>query len=112
MPYPENVNTAKAVEEIVRSRGAVPATLAILGGKVKVGLTEAELEHLAHSKDVLKVSRRDLPYVISAGKDGATTVATTMILAEWAGIDVFVTGGIRRCSPGRAEHSGYLCRSE
>ncbi|GGA36704.1 pseudouridine-5'-phosphate glycosidase [Kroppenstedtia guangzhouensis] len=94
MPYPENVNTAKAVEEIVRSRGAVPATLAILGGKVKVGLTEAELEHLAHSKDVLKVSRRDLPYVISAGKDGATTVATTMILAEWAGIDVFVTGGI------------------
>lgn len=94
MPYPENVNTAKAVEEIVRSRGAIPATLAILGGKVKVGLTEAELEHLAHSKDVLKVSRRDLPYVISAGKDGATTVATTMILAEWAGIDVFVTGGI------------------
>ncbi|QKI82763.1 pseudouridine-5'-phosphate glycosidase [Kroppenstedtia eburnea] len=94
MPYPENVNTAKEVEEIVRSRGAVPATLAILGGKVKVGLTEAELEHLAHSEEVLKVSRRDLPYVISAGKDGATTVAATMILAEWAGIDVFVTGGI------------------
>ncbi|ADI27142.1 MULTISPECIES: pseudouridine-5'-phosphate glycosidase [unclassified Geobacillus] len=94
MPYPENVQTAKAVEQIIRDRGAVPATIAILNGKIKIGLTEDELEQLGTSRDVEKVSRRDLPYVVAMKKHGATTVAGTMICAEMAGIRVFATGGI------------------
>ncbi len=94
MPYPENLETAREVEEIVRRGGALPATMAILDGVLKVGLSDEELEYLATSQDALKVSRRDLPYVIAKKKNGATTVAATMIMAELAGIKVFVTGGI------------------
>lgn len=94
MPYPENVQTAKAVEQIIRDRGAVPATIAILNGNIKIGLTEDELEQLGTSHDVEKVSRRDLPYVVAMKKHGATTVAGTMICAQMAGIRVFATGGI------------------
>lgn len=94
MPYPQNVETARKVEDIVRNKGAVPATIAILNGKLKVGLTDKELELLGNSKDVAKVSRRDIPFIVGKGKNGATTVASTMIIAEMAGIRVFVTGGI------------------
>ncbi|MED4878506.1 pseudouridine-5'-phosphate glycosidase [Anoxybacillus geothermalis] len=94
MPYPENVQTAKDVERIIRDRGAVPATIAIIDGKIKIGLTDDELELLGTSRDVEKVSRRDLPYVVAKKKHGATTVAGTMICAQMAGIRVFATGGI------------------
>ncbi len=94
MPYPQNVQTAKEVEGIIRQNGAVPATIAILNGKIKIGLSDEELEFLAQSKDVEKASRRDLPYLVAKKKNGATTVAATMICAELAGIEVFVTGGI------------------
>ncbi|RKD25337.1 pseudouridine-5'-phosphate glycosidase [Caminicella sporogenes DSM 14501] len=94
MPYPENVNTALKVEEIVRENGAVPATIAILNGKLKVGLKREEIEYLAKNKNVVKASRRDIPFVIAKKLDGATTVAATMIIANLAGIKVFVTGGI------------------
>ncbi|MBC3878274.1 pseudouridine-5'-phosphate glycosidase [Undibacterium sp. FT79W] len=94
MPYPQNVQTAREVEAIIREHGAVPATIAIMHGKIHIGLSDAELELLGQSADALKVSRRDLPYVISTKKLGATTVAATMICAELAGIPVFVTGGI------------------
>ena len=94
MPYPQNVQTAKEVEEVIRKNGAVPATIAILNGKIKIGLSDEELEFLAQSRDVEKASRRDLPYLIAKKKNGATTVAATMICAELAGIEVFVTGGI------------------
>jgi pseudouridine-5'-phosphate glycosidase len=94
MPYPQNVQTAREVEQIIRDAGAVPATIAIIGGKICVGLNDEQLELLGASPDALKVSRRDLPYVLSTGKLGATTVAATMICAQLAGIEVFVTGGI------------------
>ncbi|MCU7374009.1 pseudouridine-5'-phosphate glycosidase [Paucibacter sp. O1-1] len=94
MPYPQNVQTAREVEQIIRDGGAVPATIAILDGKIRIGLSEAELELLGQSPEALKVSRRDLPYVLASGKIGATTVAATMICAALAGIQVFVTGGI------------------
>ncbi len=94
MPYPQNVRTATEVEEIVRNHGAVPATIALLNGKIKIGLSREELEYLGQSKNVLKASRRDIPYILASRKDGATTVASTMICAEMAGIEVFVTGGI------------------
>lgn len=94
MPYPQNVQTAKEVEEIIRQNGAVPATIAIIDGIIKIGLSNEELEFLAQSKDVEKASRRDLPFLIANKKNGATTVAATMICAELAGIKVFVTGGI------------------
>ncbi|WP_096188156.1 pseudouridine-5'-phosphate glycosidase [Evansella halocellulosilytica] len=94
MPYPQNVETAKRVEQIIREQGAVPATMAIIDGKIKVGISNQELEYLAKEKNVVKVSRRDLPAVLSKCKTGATTVAATMICAELAGIEVFVTGGI------------------
>lgn len=94
MPYPENVQTAREVEAIIREQGAVPATIGIIGGRIKIGLTDEELESFGQSTDVLKVSRRDLPYVIASKKNGATTVAATMICANLAGISVFVTGGI------------------
>ncbi len=94
MPYPQNVQTAREVEQIIRDAGAVPATIAIMGGKILVGLSPQELELLGTTPNVMKVSRRDLPYVLAAGQFGATTVAATMICAELAGIQVFVTGGI------------------
>jgi pseudouridylate synthase len=94
MPYPQNVQTAREVEDIIRAGGAVPATIAILNGKIKIGLSHKELEYLGQASEVIKASRRDIPYILAAGKDGATTVAATMILAELADIAVFVTGGI------------------
>ena len=93
MPYPHNVEMALSVEALVRAEGAVPATIAISDGRVRVGLNEAELNRLA-SADALKVSRRDLPYVLATGTLGATTVAATMICASLAGIRVFATGGV------------------
>jgi len=94
MPYPQNVETAREVEQIIRDAGAVPATIAIIGGKICIGLSPQQLELLGSAPDALKVSRRDLPYVVSTGVLGATTVAATMICAAMANIDVFVTGGI------------------
>lgn len=94
MPYPKNVETALKVEEIIRENGAVPATIAILNGELKAGLTKEEIDYLGSANGVLKVSRRDIPYVVSSKKDGATTVASTMIIAQMAGIEVFATGGI------------------
>lgn len=94
MPYPKNVETAIAVENIVRENGAQPATIAILNGKCHVGLSKDQLEHLGKAKDVWKVSLRDLPYVVSQRLDGATTVAATMRIASMTGIKIFVTGGI------------------
>ncbi|HYD80589.1 MAG TPA: pseudouridine-5'-phosphate glycosidase [Paucimonas sp.] len=94
MPYPQNVQTAREVEQIIRDGGAVPATIAVIDGKIRIGLSETELEMLGTAPDAMKVSRRDLPYVLASGKLGATTVAATMICAHLAGIEVFVTGGI------------------
>lgn len=94
MPYPRNVETARNVEKIIRDHGAVPATIAILKGRMKVGLSPDEIEYLGKSHDVIKCSRRDLPFILAKGLDGATTVAATMILAAMAGIRVFATGGI------------------
>ncbi|HSQ88506.1 pseudouridine-5'-phosphate glycosidase [Romboutsia sp.] len=94
MPYPINIEMAKNVSDIIRKNGAVPATIAIINGILKVGLTEDEIEFLGTSKDIVKASRRDLPFLISKNLNGATTVATTMILASLAGIKVFATGGI------------------
>ncbi len=95
MPYPQNVETALKVEQVIRENGAVPATIAIIGGRLKAGLSKDEIEHLGKTGyDVPKVSRRDLPIIVAKGMDGATTVATTMIIASLAGIPVFATGGI------------------
>ena len=95
MPYPQNVETALKVESIVRENGAVPATIAILGGRLKAGLTPEEIEYLGRKgHDVAKASRRDLAVLVSRGEDGATTVTTTMMIAHMAGIQVFATGGI------------------
>ena len=94
MPYPQNVETARAVETIIRDLGAVPATIAIFAGRIHVGLTSDELEQLGKAPEVAKVSRRDLPHVLASGGIGATTVAATMIAAHLAGIRVFVTGGV------------------
>ena len=94
MPYPQNVQTAAAVEQIIRDNGATPATIAILNGKLHVGLSNSQLDELGTAKNVWKVSLRDLPFVVSQGLHGATTVAATMRIAAMAGIPVFVTGGI------------------
>ncbi|XP_065497754.1 uncharacterized protein LOC135992483 isoform X1 [Caloenas nicobarica] len=94
MAYPQNLSMAREVEEIVTANGAVPATVGILRGRIHVGLTDEELEFLASSKNVVKVSRRDLPFILSQGLSGGTTVSGTMIAAHKAGIPVFVTGGI------------------
>ena len=94
MPYPGNVVTARALEHVIRNEGAVPATIAVLGGRLKVGLDEAALEHVAQSPDMAKASVRDLPVLIAGKRDGATTVASTMRIAAMAGIRVFATGGI------------------
>ncbi len=94
MPYPQNVTMAMEVEQIIRDAGAVPATIAIIDGKICVGLVPEQLELLGTSPEAMKVSRRDLPFVLSTRRLGATTVAATMICAHLAGIQVFVTGGI------------------
>ena len=95
MPYPQNVETALNVEKIIRENGAVPATIAIIGGRLKAGLTPEEIDHLGKSGHaVTKASRRDLPILVAEGRDGATTVTTTMIIAHMAGIRFFATGGI------------------
>lgn len=95
MPYPKNVETALNVERIVRDNGAIPATIAIIKGKLKVGLTSEEIEYIGKgSTEVVKTSRRDIPFVLAKGLDGATTVASTMIIASLAGIKIFATGGI------------------
>lgn len=94
MPYPKNVETALNVEKIIRDNGAIPATIGIIDGVGVVGMTADEIEEFGKRKGILKVSRRDLPVVFAKKLWGATTVATTMILANMAGIEVFVTGGI------------------
>ena len=94
MPYPDNVKMAKKVESIIREQGAIPATIAIMDGKIKIGLTDEDLETLANASHVTKVSRRDMATVIASKSIGATTVASTMICAEMANIRFFVTGGI------------------
>jgi pseudouridine-5'-phosphate glycosidase len=95
MPYPKNVETAMLVEKTIRENGAVPATIAIIGGRLKAGLSPEEIEYLGKSgRKVAKVSRRDLAAIVARGADGATTVTTTMIIAHMAGIKVFATGGI------------------
>ena len=95
MPYPKNVETALRVEQTIRDNGAVPATIAVIGGRLKAGLSYEEIEHLGKSgRAVAKASRRDLPALVARGADGATTVTTTMIIAHMAGIRIFATGGI------------------
>ncbi len=95
MPYPQNVETALAVEKIVRENGAVPATIAIIGGRLKAGLSPEEIEYFGKKgPEIAKASRRDLPVLIAKGQDGACTVTTTMMIAHMAGISVFATGGI------------------
>ena len=94
MPYPNNVETALTVERIIRNHGAIPATIAIMNGRLKVGLTPDEIEILGKSPDAIKTSRRDMPFIVAKGLTGATTVASTMIIAALAGIKVFATGGI------------------
>ena len=95
MPYPQNVETALNVEKILRQGGAVPATIAIIGGRLKAGLTAEEIDYLGRTgAGVTKASRRDLPVLVAKKMDGATTVTTTMMIAAMAGIEVFATGGI------------------
>jgi pseudouridine-5'-phosphate glycosidase len=95
MPWPRNADTAHRVEAAVRDGGAIPATIAILGGRLKVGLSEAEIQQLGErGQAVAKTSRRDIPFMVARGEDGATTVAATMIIAAMAGIRVMATGGI------------------
>ncbi len=94
MPYPQNLETARAVEQVVRDAGAVPATIAISGGKIHIGLDDAALDQLARTPDAMKLSRADLAVALANGKTGATTVAATMICAARADIQVFATGGI------------------
>ena len=95
MPYPKNVETALRVEQTIRDNGAVPAPIAVIGGRLKAGLSREEIEHLGKAgRAVAKASRRDLPALVARGADGATTVTTTMIIARMAGISIFATGGI------------------
>jgi pseudouridylate synthase len=105
MPYPHNVATALQVEAEIKAHGATPATIAIVGGRLKAGLSHYEIEHLGQSgRSVVKVSRRDIPFTVASGATGATTVASTMVIAAMAGIRVFATGGIGGVHRG-AEHS-------
>ena len=104
MPYPQNKETALQVEQIVRDNGAVPATIALINGKIKVGLTNYEIDYLAESgSKIVKASRRDIPYLLAKKIDGATTVASTMIAANLAGIQIFATGGIGGVHRGASE---------
>ncbi len=104
MPYPKNMETALQVEAVIREEGAVPATIALIDGKIKVGLHQNEIQYLAKKgREVIKTSRRDIPYVLSHKLTGATTVAATMIAAELAGIKIFATGGIGGVHRGASE---------
>jgi pseudouridine-5'-phosphate glycosidase len=103
MPWPQNLETAREVEGVIRAEGAVPATIAVIGGRIRVGLTDDELQQLAQAPDAMKLSRRDLPFAVATGRLGATTVAATMICARLAGIEVFVTGGIGGVHRGGAQ---------
>jgi len=103
MPYPQNVETAEKVEAEIRAHGAVPATIAIMAGKIHIGLEPAELQTLAQAKNVAKLSRADLAFALATGQTGATTVAATMICAHLAGIQVFATGGIGGVHRGASE---------
>lgn len=103
MPYPDNVEAARRVEEEVRREGAVPATIAVLSGRIRVGLDRDALERLGRGTGMAKLSRRDLPLALARRSDGATTVASTLIVAQRAGIEVFVTGGIGGVHRGAAE---------
>ena len=94
MPFPQNMETALQVERIIRKEGAIPATIAVLEGRIKIGLSNLELEQFAQGTKTVKVSSRDLPFALSQKQDGGTTVAATMICARMAGISIFVTGGI------------------
>ena len=94
MPYPENIESAKKSEAVIKEAGAVPATIAVIEGKIKIGLTQDELDHMGRDSTITKVSRRDMAMILARGIDGATTVATTMLCASLAGIRVFATGGI------------------
>jgi pseudouridylate synthase len=103
MAYPQNLETALGVESIIRAGAAVPATIAVIGGRLKAGLSEAEIEHIAKADAVMKATARDLPYLAATGRDGATTVAATMRIADLAGIAVFATGGIGGVHRGAAQ---------
>ncbi|GAA3875653.1 pseudouridine-5'-phosphate glycosidase [Celeribacter arenosi] len=103
MPYPQNVDTARLVEDEVRAAGAVPATIAIIDGVLHIGLSDALIENLAQAENVMKVSRADMPVCMALGRTGATTVAATMIAAHLAGISVFATGGIGGVHRGASE---------
>ena len=103
MPYPTNLEVAKKCEQIVRSHGAVPASIAIINGVIRVGLTDDDLMYLATSKEIAKVSRRDMTYILSTKQSGATTVSATMMIAKMAGINVFATGGIGGVHRGASE---------
>ena len=103
MPYPQNIETARMLENTVRENGGVPATIAILDGRIRIGITEKELEILGTSKDIKKASRRDLPSIIALKQNAATTVAATMICANLAGIKFFATGGIGGVHRGASE---------
>jgi pseudouridylate synthase len=103
MPWPQNVATAKSVEEVVRENGAVPATIAIKDGKCLVGLSDVDIEYLGRTPNVWKVSLRDMPFVISQQLPGATTVAATMRIASMVGIKIFATGGIGGVHRGASE---------
>ncbi len=94
MPYPKNMETAIGLESIIKENGAIPATIAIIDGRIKVGLNSEQIEYLSYDKNIVKVSRRDIPYVIAMGISGATTVASTMIFSNICGIRLFSTGGI------------------
>ncbi|WP_417820309.1 pseudouridine-5'-phosphate glycosidase [Terasakiella sp.] len=103
LPYPDNLKTALALEETIRQHGCTPATIAVIDGIIRVGLNNQELEHLAQDQSALKLSRRDMPYALSLKKNGGTTVATTMMIAEHANIHVFATGGIGGVHRGAGE---------
>lgn len=94
MPYPENIDTALSLEKTIHENGAIPATMGIVKGRIKIGQSREEIELLASAKDAIKISRRDIPYAVSMGLSGGTTVAATMILSQYAGIHVFATGGM------------------
>ena len=114
MPFPQNIETALEVESIIRKEGAIPATIAVLDGRIKIGLSNLELEQFAQGTKTMKVSSRDVPLVLSQKQDGGTTVAATMICARMAGISVFVTGGIggvHRGSEKTMDISGDLMES-
>ena len=113
MPYPRNLDVARACENEVRNNGCVPATIAIIKGKIKIGLNDEDLEYLAKTgKNVIKVSRRDIPYVVSMGLNGATTVSATMYIASLANIKIFATGGIGGVHRGASETFDISCDLE